>query len=311
MPPLSPQLASWMDRGRFLEVDGRKIFVVTAGDEKSMPLLILHGFPTFSYDFSRVLPALSKRYRVVLHDHPGFGFSDKPEHYSYSLVEQAETAIGLWRALGITRGHLLAHDYGTSVATEILARRRTGALPVEPASLTLCNGSVHIELARLTLSQRIMRDPRMGPVFVRLSSRAFFRSRIRKILGDPASVPADELDLLWEGVNHNNGRLRLPRISQYLRERVIFRHRWIGALQALDLPTHVLWGRKDPIAVEAIARRLAEEIPGARLTWLDEAGHYPMLEAPDAWAGAVLGFLDTLGAGEETSGARRSRAEGL
>jgi hypothetical protein len=87
---------------------------------------------------------------------------------------------------------------------------------------------------------------------------------------------------------------RLAPIAGYMNERVRFRERWIGALTRLDLPTHILWGRRDPVALPAVASALAAEIPGARLTWLDELGHYPMLESPDRWALAVLTFLDKI-----------------
>ena len=75
-------------------------------------------------------------------------------------------------------------------------------------------------------------------------------------------------------------------------ERVRFRDRWIGALTRLDVPTHVLWANRDPIAVPAIAEALAGEIPGARLAWLDGLGHYPMLEDAERWALAARAFLD-------------------
>ncbi len=294
MEPLSTELSRWKDNGQFLEIYGRKIFVVTAGNEKAPALLILHGFPTFSYDFAQTLSRLSQHYYVVLHDHPGFGLSDKPEHYSYSLIEQAETALGVWQALGIQTAHLLAHDYGTSVATEILARRQRGTLAVEFNSLTLCNGSVHIELAHLTLAQKLMRHRNLGPLFVRLANKRFFKQRFRDILGQSDAITENELDILWEGINYNDGRYRLPQISQYLHERVRFWHRWIESLQTCEFPTHVLWGREDPIAVEAIAQKLAEEIPHARLTWLAGLGHYPMLEDPVQWAEAVIQFLHAI-----------------
>jgi pimeloyl-ACP methyl ester carboxylesterase len=73
---------------------------------------------------------LAKSRRVIVHDHLGFGLSDKPAEYSYSLMEQAAYAVGVWRKLGIRRGHLLANDYGTSVATELLARHVRGMLPI-------------------------------------------------------------------------------------------------------------------------------------------------------------------------------------
>jgi pimeloyl-ACP methyl ester carboxylesterase len=271
---------------------GRDVFAVSEGDEGcAAPILILHGFPSSSRDFLPPLPRLAAKHRVVVHDHLGFGYSDKPEDYSYSLLEQAEVAIALWRSLGITRGHLVAHDYGTSVATELLARRERGLCPIEFASVTLSNGSVHIDLAHLLPSQQVLRRRYLGPIFARLASRRVFMAQMRRILGDPRSVADEELLAMWEGVARDRGRERLPALAGYMDERTRFRARWIDPLTRLDLPCHVLWGRKDPIAVPAIAEQLAREIPGAKLTWLDDLGHYPMLEAPNRWADALLGFL--------------------
>ena len=273
-------------------VFGREVFAVSEGPlTDTTPLLMLHGFPSSSRDFALALPRLAERRRVVVHDHLGFGFSSKPPAYSYSLLEQAEIAIGLWKALGVTRGHLVAHDYGTSVATELLARRERGLCPIDFATVTLCNGSVHIDLAHLTPSQKVLRHPKLGPMFARLSNQRMFMLQLRRILGDPRSVPDAELDAMWEGLVRNGGRARLPALAGYMDERVRFRDRWIDPLTRLDLPCHVLWGRRDPVAVGAIARALAGEIPGAKLTWLDALGHYPMLEDPEGWARALLAFL--------------------
>lgn len=283
----------WIARGNRVAVFGHQVFTVDVGDgyEGATPLLVLHGFPSSSRDFAFALPRLAEGRRVVVHDHLGFGYSDKPAAFSYSLLEQAEVAIALWRSLGITRGHLLAHDYGTSVATELLARRERGLCPIELASVTLCNGSVHIDLAHLTPSQRLLKRPHLGPIFARLAQKPIFVAQLRRILGDPRSVTDEELDAMWEGMVRDGGRARLPALAGYMNERTRFAERWIGPLTRLDLPTHVLWGRRDPVAVAAIAERLAREIPRATQTWLDDLGHYPMLEAPARWAEAAANFL--------------------
>jgi pimeloyl-ACP methyl ester carboxylesterase len=229
---------------------------------------------------------------VVVFDFPGFGLSAKPARYSYSLLEQAEYAIGVWRALGHTRGHLLAHDYGTSVATELLARRRRDLLPIELHSVTLFNGSVHIELAQLRLSQKILRNQTLGPILGRLASARFFKARMRSIVARPEALDDEELDAMWEALVFADGRERISPVTQYLRERERFWQRWIGALEDLDLPAHVVWGRRDPVAVPQIAVQLEREIPRCTLTWLDDLGHYPHVEAPDRFADAVLRWLD-------------------
>jgi pimeloyl-ACP methyl ester carboxylesterase len=267
-----------------------QVFALAEGSGET--LLVLHGFPTSCHDFDEALPFLSEKMRVVMHDHPGFGLSDKPERYSYSLLEQTDIALGVWRAMGVERAHLIAHDYGTSIATEVVARRERGLLPFELLSVTLCNGSVHIELAQVTLIQKLLVYRLTGPAMQRLANPKLFARQMRRIVADPRTLDDKRIALMWEALQHRDGRLRTHRISQYHVERRRFWDRWIGALTRLDVPAHILWGRRDPIAVAAIAETLAGEIPNARLDWLDDLGHYPMVEAPERWARAVLDFYE-------------------
>lgn len=289
MNQLSAMARRFFDRGQFLDVAGMKIFVFDSGpSDRPAARLLLHGFPSSSLDFHHIVPMLSAEHRVVLIDLPGFGFSDKPQAYSYSLHEQADVVLLVLRRLGVQRVQVVAHDMGTSVACELVARRERGLLPVSLQSLTLMNGSVHIELAQLTPAQQILRSP-LGPYFARLSRRVVFMLQLRRILGK--RVPDEDLSDMWELLQHNNGQLRLPQSIYYIAERTRFWQRWIGALRHLDVPTLVLWGNRDPVAVPAIAQQLAEEIPGARLQWLDGIGHYPQLEAPANVAAALGSFL--------------------
>ena len=267
------------------------VFVVDEGAGELPPLLLLHGFPTSSHDWQGVWPLLTARRRVATLDFPGFGFSDKPADYSYSLLEQADVVELVARELGLSRVSLWAHDMGTSVATELLARREAGLLHFEIDRLILMNGSVHAEMASLTAGQRLLRRPLLGPLFARVATRATFRAQMKRVLARPVSP--DELDRQFELMRLNDGQLRLPKIMGYYAERMHFRRRWIGALERFDRPALILWGMRDPVAVPAIAEQLARETPGAKLEWLDGVGHYPQLEAPDLAAAQVEKFLQS------------------
>ena len=83
-----------------LEVLGHQMFTLKQGNA-SQTLILIHGFPTSSYDYYDVIDKLSQDYTVLVFDHLGFGFSDKPLDYTYSLVDQAEQTLALWRQLGI------------------------------------------------------------------------------------------------------------------------------------------------------------------------------------------------------------------
>jgi pimeloyl-ACP methyl ester carboxylesterase len=280
------------------EVFGRRVFAVTDGPPTAEPILVLHGFPTCSYDYARALPVLAARHRVVLHDHLGFGLSEKPAEFGYSLFGQAEIAAGLWRSMGIKRGHLVAHDYGTSVATELLALRQRGLLPMEIASVTLSNGSVLVELAHLRVAQRILRNQMFGKYLARLSSETFFKRQIRGILAKPEAATDAELAALFEALIHDDGRERLSQISQYIDERTRFRDRWFNALTTSDVPLHLLWAKLDPIAVPAIPEKIFASVTGqnARLTWIDDLGHYPMLEDATRWAELAVRGIENMSA---------------
>jgi pimeloyl-ACP methyl ester carboxylesterase len=235
-----------------------------------------------------VLPYLAADRRVILLDFVGFGLSSKPVDFSYSLMEQTDVVEMLLRERGVRRAHFVSHDMGTSVACELMARRERGLLDVEARSLVLMNGSVHIELCKLTPSQRILRTP-AGPLLARASSSKVFKLQMRRIVGKP--LDEGDLRAMWAQLAYRDGRLRLPKLISYVDERWRYWHRWIGALTRLDIPVRVLWGPVDTVAVFAIAERLAGEIPGAKLERLEGLGHYPQLEDPEMTGGAIDRWL--------------------
>ncbi len=280
----------WARWGSYHAVGGHRLFVVDTGGDKPA-LVVLHGYPTSSHDYHLVLPKLAERHRVIIHDHLGFGLSDKPADYSYSLIEQTDQALALWQTLGVRSAHVVAHDYGTSIATELIARRNEGREPIALTSMTLSNGSIHIELARLRFIQKLLRNKLTGPIVARLSSRRVFRSNMRQLWADPSLLGEADINLMWALLTRGEGKKRLHAITQYLRDRVRYWDRWVGALKACDLPTHVLWGNEDPITGGDVARLHHAEIPNSALTLLDGVGHYPMLEAPVRWADALVDHL--------------------
>ena len=280
----------WKNKGNFITVYDRNLFVIDSKDSRSSAmenrqetLVILHGYPTSSYDYHKVLPELSKHYRVIIHDHLGFGFSDKPLDYSYSLIEQADVALQLWKQLGLTNVTVLAHDYGTSIATEILARHNKQQINLQIDKLILCNGSMHIELSKLRTIQKLLKNKFTGKWVAKLTSYSIFKKNLRSVYFDKAQATEDELKEMWFQLEHNNGRKVIHLLSNYINERYFFWHRWIGALKETQIPTKIVWAKNDPVAVAAIANLLTTEIPNNNLFWIDECGHFPMLEKPEEW----------------------------
>jgi pimeloyl-ACP methyl ester carboxylesterase len=284
---LSPSVEAWRRRGMFVDIAGHRLFVVDTGPaEERSAVVLLHGFPASSYDWRAVVAGLSGGRRVVTLDFVGFGMSHKPSAWSYSLIEQAELVEQLLRLRGVARVDLVAHDMGTSVACELLARRRAGLLSFELASLTLTNGSVYIEMSHLTPSQQLLRLPGLGRVFASLSRYGTFRAQVRRLFGStfrrgPEAAVEEEIRAMFDLIAHGGGKARLHQTIRYIEERWRYGERWTGPLRELSVPVMVLWGVEDPVAVMDIGERLGREIPGARLERLDGVGHFPAIEAPD------------------------------
>ena len=279
--------SEWKSKGKIIKINNRNIFVIDEGNHDKT-LVILHGYPTSSFDYYKTLPYLTRQYRVIIHDHLGFGFSDKPLDYSYSLIEQTDTALLLWEKLGLQNVTLLAHDYGTSIATEIIARINMNQVNITVDKLILCNGSMHIELAKLRTIQKLLKNKITGKWVAKLANQALFNRNIRNIYFDSKKVSQTELNEMWFQINYNNGRKVIHYLSNYINERYYFWHRWIGALKQTNITTKIVWATHDPIAVKAIAEQLQKEIPNNELLWLPKTGHFPMLENPKEWSELVL-----------------------
>ena len=209
----------WKNKGKLFTVYDKNIFVIDQG-KSNETLVILHGYPTSSYDYYKVLPELSKHFRVIIHDHLGFGFSDKPIEYSYSLIEQADVALQLWKQLGLTKVTLLAHDYGTSIATEILARHNKQQIDLQVNNLIISNGSMHIELSKLRIIQKLLRNKVTGKWVAKLTNYPIYKKNIRNVYFDKSKITNNELQEMWFQLEHNNGRKVIHFLSNYINQLV-------------------------------------------------------------------------------------------
>ncbi len=282
---------AWEARGKRVTVDGRAIWVLDvppASASDADPLLVLHGFPSCSFDWRHVLDALRGRRRVVLVDFLGFGLSDKPD-VRYSMRLQADVVEGVARQLGIERVALLTHDMGDTVGGELLARSIEGTLPFAITQRVLTNGSIYIDMAHLTAGQELLLSLPDAPT--ELVRAEGYRAGLAGTFSPNSSVPDDELDAQWLLAAHNDGNALLARTIRYIEDRRAEERRFTGAIETHPSPLTVVWGEDDPIAIVAMTETLRAARPDIDLTVLDGVGHYPMIEAPERFAAAVTNFL--------------------
>lgn len=270
-------LEAWQQSGKWFSYDGHAIFSRMAGHGE--PLVLLHGFPTASWDWSRVWPMLARHYKLLTLDMLGFGFSDKPAKYQYSVEDQADLVQGWLEGLGLPKVHLLAHDYGTSVVQELLARDQEGTLGFQIKSVCLLNGGLFPEVHNPLFIQKLLRSP-LGGLISRGLAKSTFERNFRRLFG--SRNPPDSQDMLdfWHLLTYNNGRGILHQLIQFMEERRCHRNRWVGALQNAGQPMRLISGAADPVSGVAMARRYRELIPNPDVVGLRNVGHYPHFEQP-------------------------------
>lgn len=284
----SPQTRAWEGSGRYVEVPGHRLFVVEQG---SGPVLVLvHGFPTSSYDYRGLMQRLAPHFRCIAFDFPGYGLSDKPVAYSYSLFQQADAMEALLRTLGIARARVVCHDMGTSVLCELLARSEEGRLGFELEHVTFTNGSMLQWLADITPFQKLLASNETLDQGIELCARIpdVMVAGLRGITRRKDAITADDEIVIRELLVHEDGHLRLPALAGYMRERYVNKQRWIGALTRNAQRASIAWATEDPIANLAMGRALHALLPGAPYVELDGVGHFVIFEDPERVAEVVL-----------------------
>ena len=281
-------LGDWRARGRTFDFRGQPIAYWTAGASDAEPLLLIHGFPTAAWDWHLLWQPLAERYRLIACDMLGFGDSAKPRGHAYSLLEQADLQQALLAHLDVNGPvHVLAHDYGDSVAQELLARHEEGRFAL--ASCVFLNGGLFPETHHPVLVQKLLLSP-VGALIGRLFSRDKLAANLARIFG-PQTQPAEaDVDAFWSLIQRHKGPAVMHRLIRYMPERREQRERWVSAMQRTRVPLRVIDGAADPISGAHMVERYRELIPNADCVLLETIGHYPQVEAPEAVLAHYLAF---------------------
>jgi len=284
-----PVVAAWEKRGRYRTLGGWRIFTIDTGPVASVeePVLVLHGFPTSSYDFHFVIDSLAAKRRVLALDMLGYGLSDKPD-VAYTMALQADIVAAFVADAGVERLALLTHDMGDTVGGELLARQLEGTWPVEVTRRVLTNGSIYIELAQLSAGQLLLLSMPDRQIAIEAFDEASLAEALRATFSPAAQFEQAEVDAMADFVLVNEGPTLLPRLIRYIEERRRNQARFTDPIERHPSPLTIIWGEDDPIAVRAMALRLGEARPDATLELLSGVGHYPMVEAPERF----IAFLD-------------------
>ena len=232
---------------------------------------------------------LTQHYFVVTLDMLGFGFSDKPKNVDYLISQQADIYEVVLQQFGVSHYHILAHDYGDTVAQELLARQLDGNSSLSINSVCFLNGGLFPETHKPLLIQTLLLSP-LGPLVSKLINKQKFAANLQRIFG-PSTPPTPQvIDALWQLLSHNNGLAVMHKLINYITQRKQHRERWVGAIINSTIPIKLIAGAKDPISGQHMIEHYRKLIPHADVTELPTLGHYPQVEDANAIIAAYLQF---------------------
>jgi pimeloyl-ACP methyl ester carboxylesterase len=279
-----PRAAEWIaENDTLISRRGHRIAYRRRGTGPTV--LLLHGFPTWSYDYAEMASDLAADHDVITMDFLGYGASAKPSSYTYSVAESADTVEDLVAHLGLTSVRLVVHDYGGIVGQEVLDRANRGRLPFAVDDVTMLNCGIVYSAYRPTRMQKLLILPVVGKLIAGRVSAARVRSALDAIRGTP--LGDNEFDDLWLGMSKDDGHKLSHLLIKYNAERAIHHQRWESALASWSRPLHLVWGLADPVSGSHVLEQAVKVLPRAVVTKLPGVGHYPSSEAPQAVAGAV------------------------
>jgi pimeloyl-ACP methyl ester carboxylesterase len=272
---------------RTIDVNGTEVFYREGGERSAPTLLLLHGFPSSSAQYERLMERLEDRYHVIAPDYPGFGQSP-PLKGTTTFDRIAGVVDAFTEAVGVERFSLYMFDFGAPVGFRIAAEH-----PERVASLVIQNGNAYevglgpsMQALKPYWEDRIANEPAIRG-FLQLEAT---RSQYVEGVPDPATVNPDlwELDQRYLDLPGRD-RVMLDLLFDY-QSNVALYPRWHEYLRVHQPPALLPWGRNDQFFPPAGAHAYLEDLPGAEVRLLD-TGHFATATHVTEIAGLIGSFL--------------------
>ena len=272
------------DKSHFVNVDGARVHYQEFGDAADPTLLLVHGYTASVYVWKTVAPMLAERgFHVVAVDLLGFGYSEKPISFDYTIASQARMVSRFMERIGIATATLVGSSYGGAVAATIALDE-----PGRVEKLVFVDAVINDEATRHPLL-RLAKLRGVGEVLTPLLARSprFFRMRMRATLAKSNHhlITRERLAAVRRPLNAADGHRSVLATSRAWDAQRIQRDAHL-----ISQPTLILWGDRDQVIKIHNGYKLHQEIEGSRFVIFKDCGHVPQEEKSEPFAEVVSDF---------------------
>lgn len=270
------------------------VFYREAGKKDSPVLLLLHGFPSSSHQYRKLIPLLADKYRVIAPDYPGFGNTIAPPRgeYEYSFDNLAKTIDGFTEALKLEKFSMYVFDYGAPIGFRIAA-----ANPQKVAAIVTQNGNAYEEgFSEASAPLRAYwqdgsqknRDALRGLLKLETTQWQYNAGvpKDRILLVSPDSIAHDQANL------DRNPEIQLDLFKSYATNVAAY-PAWQAYLREHQPPVLALWAKNDPFFIPPGAEAFKRDVPDAVIKFLD-TGHFALETHLAEIAAQIRAFLGGL-----------------
>lgn len=293
---LSPLAKAWLNSGNYIRWQSTleenksfgklNIFTIQKGNPANPAILMIHGYPTSSFDFFELFDLLSNDYYVCALDTPGYGLSDKPrDGYLYSIEDDANLVDYYIRdILKLNSLALYTHDKGDSVGLALL-KLYTQQDDYTIIHHFITNGNIYLPLSDLRHIQLLLLSKRTGPFITRyINGKRFAKGMNTLVHSNPE--PIEKVDAVASNIDYQDGGKVQHSIIQYLNQRHKHENEWLANLQQSIIPTTIIWGIDDPVATLKVSdfvwNKILKNRPTKAWYWkLPRANHYLQNDQPE------------------------------
>ncbi|MDP5092748.1 MAG: alpha/beta fold hydrolase [Polaribacter sp.] len=281
----------WKDSGKFVSVDNNKLFVIDTdpiATEKET-IVIISGYPLNSYDYHQIIDMLKDYYRVIIHDHAGFGFSDEPKDYNYSILNHANDCIKLYSQLKLKEFTIIASQYGAMIAKELLHKKNYNLIPFQIKDVVITKNNsdqLYSSINAIYYLNSNKHLPKYKEVLANYEDKSLFNTHDDSAF-DVKYKDEDKVRVIWENFQTKEKQKEILILSSYNEEIFLYWHRWINAMKESKVRIHYFW-RKDDFTNIQDALLLSSTYKKENFVMVENKNCYTIENEPKSWLLMIL-----------------------